>query len=74
MGHEPLILVGMGDRWDFVISWLIVSASRSPPGLDPKRVHFWSSFSPGSEKGPLLELIFALGKLFGVTFNSFFDP
>ena len=52
----------------------IVSASRSPPGLDPKRVHFWSSFSPGSEKGPLLELIFALGELFGVIFGSFFDP
>ena len=45
----------------------IVSASRSPPGLDPKRVHFWSSFSPGSEKGPLLELI-------GFIFGSFFNP
>ena len=52
----------------------IVNASRSPPGLDPKRVHFWSSFSPGSEKNPLLELIFALGELFGVIFGSFFDP
>ena len=32
---------------------LIVSASRSPRGLAPKRVHFWGSFSPGSEMGPL---------------------
>ena len=52
----------------------IVSASRSPLGLDPKRVDFWSSFSPGSEKGPLLDFILALGKVFGVIFVSFFDP
>ena len=53
---------------------LIVSASRSPPGLDPKRVNFWSSFSPGSEKNPLLELMFAFGKFFGVIFGLFFEP
>ena len=52
----------------------IVSALRSPPGLDPKRVHFWCSFSSGSEKGPLLELIFGLGELFGVILGSFFNP
>ena len=49
---------------------IIVSASRSPPGLDPKRVHFWSSFSLGSEKGRLLALIFSLGALFGAIFGS----
>ena len=42
-------------------------------GLE-KRVHFWSSFSLGSGKGRLLELIFALGELFGVIFGLFFDP
>ena len=62
------------DRHWGLFEHFIVSASRSPPGLDPKRVHFWSSFSLGSEKGPLLELIFALGELFGVIFGSFFDP
>ena len=54
--------------------YLIVSASRSPPGLALKRVRFWSAFSFGSEKGRLLELIFALEGLFCVIFGSFFEP
>ena len=53
---------------------LIVSASRSPPGLDPKRIHFRNSFSLGYKKGRLLELIFALGGLFCNSFGSFFKP
>ena len=54
-----------------VQAWIfIVSASRTPPGLAPKRVHFWSSFWLGSEKGRLLALIFSLGALFGAIFGS----
>ena len=34
---------------------------------------FAQSAEPGSEKGPLLELFFTLGELFGVLFGSFFD-
>ena len=58
--------------WDFTQKMVIVSASRSPPGLDskgstceahfrlaPKRVDFWSSFSHS-------------GGLFGVIFGPFF--
>ena len=62
------------EEYWFATVGLIVSASRSPPGLAPKRGRFWSSFSLGSEKGRLLELIFALGGLFGVIFGSFFEP
>ena len=64
-----------GPRWapaltcSTVVVTVIVSASRSPPGLDPKRVDFWSSFSPGSEKDPLLELTLALGEVFVVIFG-----
>ena len=47
-------------------------AQSAGPGF--QRVHFWSSFSLGSEKGRLLELIFALGGLFCVIFGSFFEP
>ena len=43
---------------DWNIVFIIVSASRSPPGQAPKRLDFW--------------LIFAMGELFGVIFDSFF--
>ena len=43
-------------------------AQSARPGF--QRVHFWSSFSLGSEKGRLLALIFSLGALFGAIFGS----
>ena len=43
-------------------------AQSAGPGF--QRVHFWSSFSLGSEKGRLLALIFSLGALFGAIFGS----
>ena len=47
---------------------LIRFAQSAGPGF--QRVHFWSSFSLGSEKGRLLALIFSLGALFGAIFGS----
>ena len=43
-------------------------AQSAGPGF--QRVHFWSSFSLGSEKGRLLALVFSLGALFGAIFGS----
>ena len=42
-------------------------AQSAGPGF--QRVHFWSSFSLGSEKDRLLALIFSLGALFGAIFG-----
>ena len=47
-----------------LISKFGLQRARLSPCLDPKRIHFWSSVSPGSEKDPLFELIFAFEELF----------
>ena len=58
----------LGDFRNSQGNYLIRFAQSAGPGF--QRVHFWSSFSLGSEKDRLLALIFSLGALFGAIFGS----
>ena len=85
-----IFLISLGFAYDFAfcqnngLSRIIVSASRSPPGLDskgstfgahfrlaPKRVDFWRSFShSGLFLEPFLAHVWFIFRLFSLIFRS----